>query len=135
MNTPVPKVYAWDSKARENGVGAEYIIMEKLSGIQLQDVWPRMKIQDRLGIVKSIARHQRAWAAVSFQQLGSLYFSRDLDAVTPHLRYINAQGEMVTDSRFAIGPSAGWTFMEHRRNILEFDRGPCTSYYPTPLRA
>ncbi|KAL8787607.1 MAG: hypothetical protein Q9195_007695 [Heterodermia aff. obscurata] len=33
LKTPVPKVYVWSSNAQDNAVGAEYIIMEKLSEI------------------------------------------------------------------------------------------------------
>src|SRR4051812_1698284 len=39
LGTPVPKVLAWSSKAEENPVGAEYIIMEKVLGIELERVW------------------------------------------------------------------------------------------------
>jgi ABC-type antimicrobial peptide transport system permease subunit len=41
LGVPVPKVLAWSSNA-ENEVGAEYIIMEKVQGIQLKEVWDVM---------------------------------------------------------------------------------------------
>jgi aminoglycoside phosphotransferase (APT) family kinase protein len=71
LGTPVPKVLAWSSKAQENPVGAEYIIMEKVSGIELEHVWPSMSIKDRLVIVKAIAGFQKAWTSVSFNRFGS----------------------------------------------------------------
>ncbi|KAJ5599901.1 hypothetical protein N7450_000968 [Penicillium hetheringtonii] len=37
LGTPVPKVLAWSSKASENTVAAEYIIMEKAPGVQLEE--------------------------------------------------------------------------------------------------
>lgn len=55
LKTPVPKVYAWSSRAQDNVVGAEYIIMERLPGIQLSVVWADMGIEDRLTIAKAIA--------------------------------------------------------------------------------
>ena len=82
LGTPVPKVYAWSSRAQDNGVGAEYIIMEKLPGVQLDVVWAGMDIGDRLSIVKAIARHQKAWMSYSFDRFGSLYYAEDLDRNT-----------------------------------------------------
>lgn len=47
---PVPKVLAWSSDPT-NPVGAEYIIMEKASGIQLFGTWGAMDDSDRFGLV------------------------------------------------------------------------------------
>ena len=35
LGTTVPSVFAWGSAAQENAVGAEYIIMEKVTEIEL----------------------------------------------------------------------------------------------------
>jgi hypothetical protein len=78
LDIPVPKVLAWCSRARENPVGAEFIIMEEVPGVELEQVWPDMSIQDRFTVVKSIAGFQKAWTSVAFTKYGSLYFSRDL---------------------------------------------------------
>ncbi|RDL37379.1 uncharacterized protein BP5553_04812 [Venustampulla echinocandica] len=45
LGNPVPNIFAWSSKAAENPVDAEYIIMEKLQGIELERVWLSMDIQ------------------------------------------------------------------------------------------
>ena len=47
LGTPVLRVFGWSSTAQENPVGAEYVIMEKIPGIELQRVWPSMKIANR----------------------------------------------------------------------------------------
>jgi len=70
---------AWCSQAHENPVGAEYIIMEEVPGIELEQVWLDMSIQNRFAVVKSIAGFQKAWSSVSFMKYGSLHFSRDLE--------------------------------------------------------
>ena len=57
LGTPVPKVHAWSSRAQSNAVGAEYVIMEKLPGVPLDAVWSQMRIEDRLKVVKAIARY------------------------------------------------------------------------------
>ncbi|KAL9039161.1 MAG: hypothetical protein Q9214_004988 [Letrouitia sp. 1 TL-2023] len=124
LGSPVPKVYAWSSRAQNNTVGAEYIIMEKLSGVQLEVVWSGMKMEDRLTVVKAIARHQKAWMSCSFSQIGSLYFAEDLDREPQSSLYTDSRGIEITNSRFAIGPSTGRGFSDDRRSAVEFDRGP-----------
>ncbi|QSZ29034.1 hypothetical protein DSL72_003544 [Monilinia vaccinii-corymbosi] len=63
LGTPIPRVFAWSSRAQENPVGAEYIIMEKVPGIELERVWPSMGIEDRFTLVKAMAGFQKAWTA------------------------------------------------------------------------
>ena len=99
--------------------------MEKLPGIQLSVVWADMGIEDRLTIAKVMARYQKAWMSVSFNQFGSLYYPEDLDESTQSLAYTNHHDVTVTDPRFAIGPSTARAFNDDRRSNVEFDRGPC----------
>lgn len=99
--------------------------MEKVSGIQLQDVWEKMSIMDRLQIVKEIARYQRTWTSVRFNRIGGLYYREDLNPSSPSLQYTNAQGETVKDCRFTVGPATDPSFLTHGRSRLDFDRGPC----------
>ena len=125
LETPVPKVYAWSSRAQDNVVGAEYIIMEKLPGKQLSIMWADMGIEDRLTITKAIACYQNAWMSVSFNQFGSLYYHKDLKGSTQSLSYTDHHGITVTDHRFAVGPSTARGFSDDGRSTVEFDRGPC----------
>ncbi|PSN59722.1 hypothetical protein BS50DRAFT_605045 [Corynespora cassiicola Philippines] len=106
LKTPVPRVLGWRSKAQENAVGAEYIIMEKAPGIALECVWPSMiKIVD----------FQKAWASVSFKKYGGLYYAKDLDETSGNEPlYIHVNVTNITDKKFAIGPSTGL-----KRNSLE----------------
>jgi hypothetical protein len=50
--TPGPQVLAWDSDP-PNPVGAEYLLLEKASGIQLFMVWTYMSYRDQLCLVSS----------------------------------------------------------------------------------
>ncbi|KAK0112105.1 hypothetical protein ONS96_001364 [Cadophora gregata f. sp. sojae] len=125
LGTPVPRVLAWSSTAQENPVGAEYIVMEKVPGIELERVWPSMKIADRFTLVKAIAGFQKAWTSVSFQQFGGLYYSNNLEKGTGNeLLYTDANGVNVTDAKFAIGPTTARESIDYRRATIEFDRGP-----------
>ncbi|KAG6310364.1 hypothetical protein E4U44_005606 [Claviceps purpurea] len=56
--------------AEETPIGAEYILMEKMEGVELEEVWPEMEIEDRLEVVKAVAAYQLSWASVSFEQYG-----------------------------------------------------------------
>ena len=126
LGTPVPKVFAWNSRAQDNPVGAEYIIMEKLPGIPLDQVWAKLEIRDRFTIVKAIARYQKAWMSVSFTKYGSLYYAQDLDEHSPQSPlYIDQYNVEVTNPWFAIGPSTGRGFIDEGRVDVDFDRGPC----------
>jgi len=108
LETPIPRVLAWSSKAEDNPVGAEYIIMEKVLGIELEHVWPGMNIKDRFALVKTIAGFQKAWTSVSFRKFGGLYYAKDLDQSTANEPlYVDANGIDIMDERFAIGPSTG----------------------------
>jgi hypothetical protein len=137
LGIPVPKVLAWSSRAHENAVGAEYIIMDKAPGIELERVWPSMKIEDRLAVVKTIAAFQQAWTSVSFTKFGSLYFASDLKEIFgDEPLYTNSDGVKVADRRFAVGPSTGREMMDYGRATIEFDRGPCKTSDQTafPMR-
>ena len=126
LKTPIPKVLAWNSKPHENPVGAEYIIMEKAPGIELEYVWPSLDIKDRLVIVKTIATFQKAWTSVSFKKFGSLYYKSDLkEVVQDGTLYTNADGNDIMDENFAIGPSTGREMIDNGRRAVNFDRGPC----------
>jgi hypothetical protein len=100
--------------------------MEKLAGVELEQVWPGMNIQDRFAVVRAIAGYQDRWTSISFAKFGSLYYAEDLDG--PKIDsplYTDADGAQVTDARFAIGPSTGREFIDDGRATIDFDRGPC----------
>ncbi|KAJ5346857.1 uncharacterized protein N7506_000110 [Penicillium brevicompactum] len=123
LGTPVPRVLAWSSKAGENAVGAEYIIMEKVAGVQLSHVWHNMSIEDRFEIVKAISGYQKSWLSTSFTKYGSLYYSSDTDHQKECV-LIKSDGTRATEPHFAIGPSTGRDQVDHGRVSIDFDRGP-----------
>ncbi|KAJ5086507.1 phosphotransferase enzyme family protein [Penicillium alfredii] len=123
LGTPVPKVLAWSSKASENSVGAEYVIMEKVSGLQLDKIWPNMDIKERFELVKTISGYQKSWMSTSFSQYGSLYYSSDLPDCD-ECTLSKADGSEVKEHGFSVGPSTGREFLDDGRMALDFDRGP-----------
>ncbi|KAL8710441.1 MAG: hypothetical protein Q9225_007290 [Loekoesia sp. 1 TL-2023] len=128
LETPVPKVYAWNSEAQSNAVGAEYIIMQKAPGVQLEHVWTKMEIEDRLEVVKKILRYQKKWASISFEQFGSLYFAHDLGKQNSHDPFcFDEHGTAMKNRRFAVGPSTGREYYDAGRASVYYDRGPWDS--------
>ncbi|KJX96292.1 phosphotransferase enzyme family protein [Zymoseptoria brevis] len=128
LRTPLPEVYAWSSRAQETLVGAEFILMEKVNGVELERFLPGMRIQDRLEVVKTIAEYHKSWASVSFEQFGSLYFAEDVGTLRlPPLAYLDQEGRKVSDPRFVVGPSTGREMFDDGRAGIEFDRGPWKS--------
>ncbi|KGO73228.1 Aminoglycoside phosphotransferase [Penicillium italicum] len=123
LGTPVPRVLAWSSKAGENAVGAEYIIMEKVAGVQLSHVWYNMGIEDRFEVVKAISGYQKSWLSTSFTKYGSLYYPCDTD-YQKECVLIKSDGTHTKQPHFVIGPSTGRDQADHGRVSIDFDRGP-----------
>jgi hypothetical protein len=99
----VPKVFAWNSRVKGNPVGAEYIIMEKVPGVELESVWSSMSIEDRLSVVKDIAGYQKPWASTSFTMYGSLYYASDLGhEYQTYTLYTDDQGNEIRNSRLRL---------------------------------
>lgn len=85
-----------------------------------------MNIKDRFAVVKAIAEFQKSWTSISFTKYGSLYFSEDLEDMSPQgPLYVDANGNKITNNRYAIGPSTGRENFDHKRATVDFDRGPC----------
>lgn len=127
MGSPIPKVYAWCSRAYHSAIGAEYIIMEKMPGVPLAKMLAKMGIEERWKIFQAVMRQQKAWASFKFQQCGSLYYSQDLDK--PRLRPFkyNANGIETTSSKFAVGPTTGRSWANDGRLAIKCNRGPCSA--------
>jgi hypothetical protein len=78
LNTPAPRVYSWNSHAKTHPVGAEFIIMDKIEGIPLSQVWETMELAQKLQLVLALTSLQKQWLSVSFSHYGSLYHTGDV---------------------------------------------------------
>ncbi len=121
----MPKVYAWSANAQDNTVGAEYIIMQKAPGIQLEHAWSKMDLEDRLEVVKQTVRYQSKWMSASFKQFGSLYYAEDVTRHDQNPLYSDEHGTPIQNRRFAVGPSTGREYYDAGRASIHYDRGPC----------
>lgn len=75
LGIPAPKVHTWSS-SNDNPVGAEYIIMEQVAGIELAKVWDEMEERERVHIITEIVDIHKSFAATRFPCYGSLYYAQ-----------------------------------------------------------
>jgi Phosphotransferase enzyme family len=120
---PVPRVYGWSSTV-SNAVGAEYIIMEKLEGTTLGDIWFSLNFKERYRIVEQIVQLERKLFSLQLPASGSIYFPNDL---TEHERSQSVPFQ-IQGREFCIGPIAHYGWWHRERGSLECDRGPCKLY-------
>ncbi|KAI1932130.1 Phosphotransferase enzyme [Ophidiomyces ophidiicola] len=83
LDIPVPKVLAWHSRAAENQVGAEYIIMEKAAGSCLSNVWPNLNNQQKRDIIQAVIKLEVKFLSNPFGGIGSLANPKSLNVSLP----------------------------------------------------
>ncbi|OOF93562.1 hypothetical protein ASPCADRAFT_53394 [Aspergillus carbonarius ITEM 5010] len=122
LDIPVPKVLSWSSPSQPNTVGAEYILMERVPGRQLSEVWGAMSEAQHFGLVKSLVGIEQRLLNVKFALHGSLYYrstcSDGRNVVEP-----TEPAKEVT-SNFVIGPTTQRSFWEDDKGELDISRGP-----------
>ncbi|KAL4749657.1 hypothetical protein BDW72DRAFT_213981 [Aspergillus terricola var. indicus] len=121
LNTPAPRVYAWNSQAKSHPVGAEFIIMEKAEGVLLSQAWSTMKLPQKLQVLLAMTRLQKQWLRVSFSHYSSLYYKKDVQP--PAGNHFVKDGKVVRDSEFAIGPATGRDWCDAGRLKLDLRKG------------
>ncbi|KAK6815343.1 hypothetical protein RU639_008689 [Aspergillus parasiticus] len=125
LNLPVPRVYAWSSRATGNPVSAVYILIEKQPGVMLSDAWDSLKGKQRAQLVLQVVDFEKTLAATEFTSFGSLYYKDDLhSSVHTSPLYVDNSGKEVQSTRFAIGPTNHRAFFDFGRRSLDIDRGP-----------
>lgn len=131
LGMPAPKVLAWSSRTT-GSVGAEFIIMEKVSGIELSHKWPELSGDDKYSLIQAVIGFERMLTSVSFKKLGSHYYAEDvIDSASQDVLYVKEQEGEVRSSKFAVGPTTDRKFFDDGRGAVEVDRGPCME--PPPL--
>ncbi|KAJ6112899.1 hypothetical protein N7512_008223 [Penicillium capsulatum] len=103
---PVPKVLAWSSDST-NPVGAEYIVMERVPGVQIFKKWDEMGEGNRISIIKRLTQRERELAEIRFPAFGNLYHKTSDEL-------ISLDQSVDPECLFCIGPScdSAW-FIQH----------------------
>jgi len=74
---PVPRVFAWDSSP-DNETRFEWILMEKIAGVPLVDVWRNIEWERKLVLIESLAGLVNQLGNHKSDRIGSLYFKSAL---------------------------------------------------------
>ena len=125
----MPKILEWKAQA-SNPVGAEYIIMEHVDGINLHEKWPEMSTEEQLKCTSAVVRYIKEMATISFGGYGSLYFE-DVD-FDMNLRVPVSPG-------YVLGPTTAATYWNSDIREPRYyeksspNRGPCEHYFSSIL--
>ena len=143
---PVPHVFAWDSTAN-NELGFEWILMERLGGLPLGDVWRQIPWDSKVTLTERLAEIVNQLGNHTFDRIGSLYFQSalanrrdessdkeqgDVDSTDPGSKSAMNQSYQAAPDKaslpdFAVGPIFSPIFYVGVRLYLPGDRGPYRS--------
>ena len=107
-------------------MGAEYIIMEKATGVPLFQSWGTMTEFEKLQLIKNLTKIEAQLAAVKFPAYGGLYLRTDISRSNRSL-----DGDIDPSQSFYIGPTCDRAF--YTDVTPEFNNGPCAflQYFDT----
>ncbi|KAH9834716.1 26S protease regulatory subunit 4 [Teratosphaeria destructans] len=114
---PAPKVYAYSTDAG-NAVGSEYIIMEKVSGRCLGDIWYELSDRQRVRVLGDIVDQEAKLFSIPLPAHGSIYDVNDLPHGTDRATM------EVEAGRFCVGPDVSLTHWCGTRSELQIMRRP-----------
>ena len=121
---PVPKVLDYATTAH-NAVGSEYIIMEKVKGRDLGDLWYELTEKERLRVTVQITKMESLLFSIPLPGYGSVYYKRDLDRSFPTIEMpIPGKTEQL-----CLGPDVEQKWWFNKRDQILIDRGPCESAF------
>lgn len=118
---PIPKVLEWNDDP-PNHIGAEYIIMEYVTGVSLSEKWDTMDTLQQLECTKALTLMLKQMADIEFPAYGSVYFGDALVGGNLNIPFTND---------YCIGPYCAPTYW--KRGIGDVacyggdipDCGPC----------
>ncbi|KAI0354270.1 hypothetical protein OH77DRAFT_1482176 [Trametes cingulata] len=128
LGFPVPHVRAWSSRAEQTAVGAEFIMYEKIPGIQLRcldDASVPLPDDPHYQVLAPIQRMESRLSKSFFSQIGSIYYKEDVpEALRARSLYSSTVQSSTNSERFRIGPTVNREFWRAGRAHLDIDRGP-----------
>ncbi len=88
---PVATVIAWDSSSK-NELGYEWILLEKLAGVELGQIWRKIPWNEKLNLARSLGEYSSQPWSHEFTAIGSLYLDGWEARNKPNLMGLCAQG-------------------------------------------
>ena len=99
---PVPNVLDWNTEST-NEVGAGYIIMEKIPGVALTELWDGLSTSERYSIIERIVAMEKELANLKFPAYEALYLR---DSIPAGLKTFHLPKTLDREELFCIGKSA-----------------------------
>ncbi|KAF8901024.1 phosphotransferase enzyme family-domain-containing protein [Gymnopilus junonius] len=124
---PVPRVIAYNASS-QNDLQFEWILMTRLPGVPLRNLWPSMSWNQKIDVVKKLSEYINELQRPHFSRAGNLYL---VDQSHPNPSWklpSNRQAEgfipLENFVGFVIGPIVTLPFFFENRVKLPSDRGP-----------
>jgi hypothetical protein len=131
LGIPAPNVLAWNSRAENSPVGAEYIMYERIPGVELyqhDEANLPLGNDPYVDILPDIQHIHSQFMTRAFSQIGNIYYKEDVPEPLRD-RPLYAKDHVTTNStRFCIGPTTDREFWRAGRASLDIDRGPCEHF-------
>lgn len=116
-DVPVPRILAWNSDSSSSLVKSEYIIMEKVSGVQLAEVWENMDEAQKYKLIDNLTGVEGQLAGLEFPGYGSLYHRKSIPQ--------SSTGNTIpVDNEFCLGPAYSSEWYPRFSGGRQCD-GPC----------
>ncbi|RTE84777.1 hypothetical protein BHE90_000531 [Fusarium euwallaceae] len=120
---PVPEVIAYASSA-SNELGFEWILMERVQGVPLDQVWDTMPFEAKMHLTAELAHSLKTLRQRPFSMLGSIYYAD----VWNQVDYMPTLGlDAGIDGTFVVGRMVSTRFFRDKRLLLRPNRGPFTT--------
>ncbi|KZS91863.1 hypothetical protein SISNIDRAFT_386629, partial [Sistotremastrum niveocremeum HHB9708] len=135
LKMKVPRVFAWSRTNEDRGsVGTDYIIMEKIDGVPLEQRNHSLTEEHLdVALISDLIDVELLFKTISFSQIGSIYYKEDVE--TPSLtrahKPISTSPGIEDDAyseRFRIGPVLDRLFWHGGRDALSANRGPFSDF-------
>lgn len=110
-----PKVYGYSTDSH-NIVGSEYIVLEKVPGRCLSDIWFELSDKQRVKVLGDIVAQEARLFNIPFPAYGSVYNTADLPQEMGHVK-MEAE-----DGQFCVGPDVSLQYWFGTRSQLGISR-------------
>ena len=77
LGLPVPNVFGCSASTDRIDVGAEYILMEKIEGVQIHQRYNDFR-SEGFELINQVNAMERAFVSRLFSQIGSIYYKEDV---------------------------------------------------------
>lgn len=116
-NVPTPLVYAYSADAN-NPVGSEYMVMQRVPGRSLTDIWYELCDRERVKILGKIVDQEAKLFNIPLPAYGSIYKPSDLPNSVGHAKVEADAGQ------FCVGPDVSLEYWFGMRSQIDVSRSP-----------